>query len=33
MHTVWRMVTDRFVETAFSGDGARRYGSRLIPAK
>ncbi|MCL4526581.1 MAG: RES family NAD+ phosphorylase [Gammaproteobacteria bacterium] len=28
MQTVWRMVTTRFVETAFSGEGARRYGGR-----
>ena len=28
MQTVWRMVTDRFAETAFNGDGARRYGGR-----
>lgn len=28
MLTVWRMVTDRFAETAFSGEGARRYGGR-----
>jgi RES domain-containing protein len=28
MQTVWRMVTARFAGTAFSGDGARRYGGR-----
>ncbi|MDD5374354.1 RES family NAD+ phosphorylase [Acidithiobacillus sp.] len=28
MQTVWRMVTGRFAETAFNGDGARRYGGR-----
>lgn len=28
MLTVWRMVTDRYAKTAFSGDGARRYGGR-----
>jgi RES domain-containing protein len=28
MPTVWRMVTARFAETAFSGEGARRYGGR-----
>ena len=28
MYTVWRMVTDRFAETAFGGDGARRYSGR-----
>jgi RES domain-containing protein len=27
MLTVWRIVTDRFVEGAFSGEGARRFGS------
>lgn len=26
--TVWRLVTARFAETAFSGEGARRYGGR-----
>jgi len=25
---VWRIVTARFAETAFSGEGARRYGGR-----
>ncbi|MEN8178300.1 MAG: RES domain-containing protein [Pseudomonadota bacterium] len=28
MFTVWRMVTARFIDTAFSGEGARRYGGR-----
>ena len=28
MRTVWRMVTARFAGTAFSGEGARRYGGR-----
>ncbi len=28
MLTVWRMVTARFAETAFTGEGARRYGGR-----
>ena len=28
MLTVWRLVTARFVDTAFSGEGARRYGGR-----
>ena len=28
MLTVWRLVTDRFAATAFSGDGARLYGGR-----
>jgi RES domain-containing protein len=26
--TVWRLVTARFAQTAFSGDGAKRYGGR-----
>lgn len=26
--TVWRLVTRRFVDTAFTGDGARLYGGR-----
>jgi len=26
--TVWRLVTARFTQTAFSGDGAKRYGGR-----
>lgn len=26
--TVWRIVTQRFVETAFSGEGARLFGGR-----
>ncbi len=28
MPTVWRIVTARFAEAAFSGEGARRYGGR-----
>ncbi len=28
MLAVWRMVTARFAKSAFSGDGARRYGGR-----
>lgn len=28
MPRVWRLVTARFAETAFSGEGARRYGGR-----
>lgn len=28
MLQVWRLVTARFAETAFSGEGARRYGGR-----
>jgi RES domain-containing protein len=28
MLTVWRLVTGRFAETAFSGEGARLYGGR-----
>jgi len=28
MLRVWRLVTARFVDSAFSGDGARRYGGR-----
>ena len=28
MLIVWRLVTARFVDTAFSGEGARRYGGR-----
>ncbi|WP_295452617.1 RES domain-containing protein [uncultured Thiodictyon sp.] len=28
MLTVWRIVTARFAEGAFSGEGARRYGGR-----
>jgi RES domain-containing protein len=28
MLTVWRLVTERYAETAFSGDGARIYGGR-----
>ena len=28
MLTVWRIVTARFADSAFSGEGARRYGGR-----
>ncbi len=28
MLEVWRLVTGRFADTAFSGEGARRYGGR-----
>jgi len=28
MLTVWRLVTARFAESAFTGEGARRYGGR-----
>lgn len=28
MYNVWRIVTARFAEEAFSGEGARRYGGR-----
>lgn len=28
MFTVWRMVTAHFTDTAFSGEGARRYSGR-----
>ena len=28
MLTVWRLVTVRFAESAFTGDGAKRYGGR-----
>ncbi len=28
MPRVWRLVTGRFAEIAFSGEGARRYGGR-----
>lgn len=28
MLTVWRLVTQRYAETAFSGEGARLYGGR-----
>jgi RES domain-containing protein len=31
MLTVWRLVTARFADTAFSGDGARLYGGRWNP--
>ena len=28
MLTVWRLVTARFADSAFSGEGARLYGGR-----
>lgn len=28
MHTVWRLVTARFAQAAFTGEGARLYGGR-----
>jgi RES domain-containing protein len=31
MPTVWRIVTARFAEAAFSGEGARLYGGRWNP--
>lgn len=31
MLTVWRLVTARFVDAAFSGEGARLYGGRWNP--
>src|ERR1700709_2854033 len=31
MHTVWRVVTERYAATAFSGEGARLYGGRWNP--
>ena len=31
MRTVWRVVTQRYAETAFSGEGARLYGGRWNP--
>ncbi len=31
MRTVWRITTQRFVQTAFSGEGARLYGGRWNP--
>jgi RES domain-containing protein len=31
MLTVWRVVTERYAETAFSGEGARLYGGRWNP--
>jgi len=31
MTTVWRIVTARYVGTAFSGEGARLYGGRWNP--
>jgi RES domain-containing protein len=31
MRTVWRVVTQRYADTAFSGEGARLYGGRWNP--
>jgi RES domain-containing protein len=31
MPRTWRLTTARFADTAFSGDGARRYGGRWNP--
>lgn len=31
MRTVWRVVTQRFADTAYSGEGARLYGGRWNP--
>ena len=31
MPTLWRITTARFAATAFSGEGARRYGGRWNP--
>lgn len=31
MRTVWRITTERFAQTAFSGEGARLYGGRWNP--
>ncbi|MCM2477951.1 RES family NAD+ phosphorylase [Serpentinimonas maccroryi] len=31
MRTVWRITTARFADSAFSGEGARRYGGRWNP--
>ncbi len=31
MRTVWRIMTARFAQTAFSGEGARLYGGRWNP--
>ena len=31
MRTVWRITTERFVHTAFSGEGAGLYGGRWNP--
>jgi RES domain-containing protein len=31
MRTVWRVVSQRYAETAFSGEGARLYGGRWNP--
>ena len=31
MFTAWRVVTERYADTAFSGEGARLYGGRWNP--
>jgi len=31
MRTIWRITTARFVQSAFSGEGARLYGGRWNP--
>lgn len=31
MRTIWRIITACFAQTAFSGEGARRYGGRWNP--
>jgi RES domain-containing protein len=31
MRTVWRITTARFAESAFNGEGARRFGGRWNP--
>ncbi|MFK4448515.1 RES domain-containing protein [Caballeronia udeis] len=31
MRTIWRVVTQRYADTAFSGEGARLYGGRWNP--
>ena len=31
MRTVWRVVTERYADTAFSAEGARLYGGRWNP--
>ncbi|WP_158937354.1 RES family NAD+ phosphorylase [Burkholderia sp. S171] len=31
MRTVWRVVSQRYADTAFSGEGARLYGGRWNP--
>lgn len=31
MRRIWRITTERFAATAFSGEGARRYGGRWNP--